>query len=133
MLRQISGDGFPRFAEVGGLVNERIAVVHQMEVDADVGSGWVKSGRRDAGDRAPGRQAGNALSDIRPGGGAVFCVPNLAVVGAGPDEPLLDLRRCDRKDDFAVVLPEIVSDDATGGNDMSWILGRQIRAGARPR
>ena len=51
MLGQIAGDRLPGLAEVGGLVDQRIAVVHQVEIDADVGRAGIEVRRLDAGDR----------------------------------------------------------------------------------
>ena len=64
---------------------------------------------------------------------AVLRVPELAVVGAGPDQALLDLRVLDVPDDLAGVLAEVVADDAAVRDDARRILRREIRAELGPR
>ena len=48
---------------------------------------------------------------------AVLRVPDLSVVGAGPDQILSERRRRDREDHFAIKLAQIVADDPAGRND----------------
>ena len=63
---------------------------------------------------------------------AVVRVPDLAVVGPGPDEALLDLRRRDGEDDLAVELAEVVADDAARRDDAARVLRREVRADDGP-
>src|SRR5215475_3304430 len=75
MLRQVTGDLFPRLAQVSRLVDKRISIVHKMEIDADVDSTGVKSGWRNARDRAPWRQPTDIFRDVDPIA-AIVRVPN---------------------------------------------------------
>src|SRR5580704_3634174 len=122
MLRKISHDRLPGFAEVGGLVDERIAIADQVKIDAYIGATGIKDGGRDAGDRSEWRQSGNAFGHIRPSRRAVFGVPDLAIVGSRPDQTLLDFRGSNGEDHFSVKLTEVVADNSAGGNDVARIL-----------
>src|SRR5258708_3889098 len=66
MFRKISGCSPPGFAKVSGLVDEGIPVVHQVEIDADVCSGGVTSGRSRAVDWPQRSTARNAPRDASP-------------------------------------------------------------------
>ena len=123
---------FQVLPKIRGLVDERIAIIHEVEVDADVCGGGIEGRRRDAGNRAPRRKSGNILGDVDPVCGAIFGVPDLTVVGAGPDESLLHLGRSDGENDFSVELSEVVSDDSARGHDASRVLGGKIGADNRP-
>src|SRR6202030_3195566 len=100
MFREITGDSLPSFAKIRGLVDERITIIHEMEVNADVCRGWIKGRRRDTGNRSPGRKRRNIFSYVDPVCGAVFRVPDLAVVGASPDESFLHVGSSDGENDF---------------------------------
>src|SRR6476620_9211898 len=104
ILRLLVDDLLPRRAEVGRLVDERLAVVVQMEVHDDVRGARIEVTGFDLADRAPRRKARDVLRDVGPLAAAVTRVPDLAVVGAGPDETALDLGRRDREHDLAVEL-----------------------------
>src|ERR1700676_2044698 len=122
MLRKISHDRLPGFAKVGGFVDERIAIAHQVKIDAHISGPGIKEGRRDAGDRSQWRQSGKALGHIRPSRRAVSGVPDLAIVGPRPDQTLLDFRGSNSEDDFAVELTEVVAANSSRGNDVARIL-----------
>src|SRR5215469_5381661 len=111
MRRQVSGDLLPGPSHVSGLVEERITVIHQMEINADVSGACIETGRRDARNRAPWGKSTDVLGDIDPLT-AIVGVPNLAVVGSGPYESFLHRRGRDRENDFSVELAEIVADDS---------------------
>src|SRR4029077_8088883 len=107
-------------------------VVHEVKIDGNVGSASLKARRGNAANRSPSKQTGNVFGDVRPGGSAVFRIPDLTIVRARPDQSLLDFRRSDREHHFSVELPQIVADDSSGGNNAAPILRRKIRAGHRP-
>ena len=88
--------------------------------------------RLDLRDDAPRRQAGDVLRDVVPFLAAVARVPELAVVGAGPDQPLLHLRRRDREDHLGRELAQVVADDAAGRNDAAGVLRGEIGADDAP-
>ena len=46
-FREISGDLGPRLPEVRGLIEPRVAVVHQVKIDGDIGRAGVEVGRLD--------------------------------------------------------------------------------------
>ena len=66
---------------------------------------------------APGRHARDVLRHVVPLAAGIARVPDLAVVGAGPDQPLLHRRRRNREHELAGELAEVVADDAAGRND----------------
>src|ERR1700680_4132281 len=72
------------------------------------------------------------VADVDPVRRVVFGVPDLTVVGAGPNESLLNLGGRDRKHDFAVELSEIIADNSARWGDMGRVLGGEIRADHRP-
>src|SRR4030095_9713372 len=109
------------------------AVSHQVLRHGTVRFGRIERGRPDLVERAPDGQVLEVLRDVVPGPAVVFRVPELAVVGAGPDQSALDLRVLDRPDDFAVVLAQVVADQTAVGDDARWILRREIRAELGPR
>jgi hypothetical protein len=57
VFRQVAIDPLPRLAEVGGLVDEGVAVVREVKIDADVRSPGIEVRRSDARDRAPRRKS----------------------------------------------------------------------------
>ena len=128
VLGQVAIDPLPGLAVIGRLVDERVAVVREMQIDADIGAGRIKARGRNAGDRAPGWKTRHLAGDVDPAARRVFAVPDLAVIGAGPDESLLNLGGRDRKHDFAVELTEIVANDAARWHEMGGILRGQIGA-----
>src|SRR5262249_48841602 len=103
-----------------------------MKVDADVRGGGIETRWCDAGDRAAGRQTAELARAFVPAAGAVLGVPDTPVVGAGPDESLLDLRWCDCENHLAVELPEVVADDASRWAEVCRVPRGQIRADDRP-
>src|SRR6185437_9994187 len=123
---QAAGDGSPGLAPVGGLEQVRIAVVDQMEVEGDVGGAGIEVRGRDLGDGAVGGEIGEILADVHPVGAAVFGVPELAVVGAGPEQMALDGRGGDGEDEIAVELAEVVADQAAGGDDLGGVAGGEV-------
>ena len=132
MFRKISRDRFPGFSKVRSLVDERIAVVHEVKIRADVGRGGIKSRRSDTGDRPQGWQPGNILRYICPICSAILGVPDLTVIRSCPDQTLLNFRRRDGEHNFAIKLAEVIADDSSGRNNVAGILRGQIGAGDRP-
>src|SRR5258708_3031777 len=63
---------------------------------------------------------------------AILRVPDLAVIGAGPDQALLDAGRSNGENHFPVKLSEIVPDDSSRRNDAAGILRREFRADYAP-
>src|SRR2546426_12099698 len=80
MLGQASYNRFPGLPKIGGFVNVRIAVVNQVEIDADVGSSRIEMRWLDAGNRAPWRHAPNVLRDVRPISTRILRVPDLPII-----------------------------------------------------
>ena len=81
---QVSRDLGPGLAVVGGLVDPGIAVIHEVQVEDDVGGGRIEVRGLDLGDRAEGRHALDVGRDVVPLRPRVVGVPDLAIVGAGP-------------------------------------------------
>ena len=104
MLGQASYNRFPGLPKIGGFVNVRIAVVNQVEIDADVGSSRIEMRWLDAGNRAPWRHAPNVLRDVRPISTSILRVPDLPIISPGPNETLLQLGRSNCEYDFTVEL-----------------------------
>ena len=125
--RNAVGDRLPRLAVIGGLVDERVAVVHLVEVDGQVGGARVVARRLDVADRAPRRQVGNVLRHVRPGLPAVARELHLAVVGAGPDQAASPaaIRRC--KTTPAYSTPMLSRREAAG--DCWRLLSLSVRSG----
>src|SRR6185295_13875125 len=86
----------------------------------------------DLADGAQLRQPGDVLRDVIPALSAVAGIPELPVVGAGPDQSALNLRWRDREHERAVELTEVVLDDPAGGNDDARVTRRQIRTDDAP-
>src|SRR3954453_5609078 len=81
---------------------------------------------------APRRQVLEVLADVVPVTAVVLRVPELAIVGAGPDQAALDLRVLDRPDHFVFVLAKVVADQTAVGHHVCRILRRQIRGRLGP-
>src|SRR5215472_17196069 len=103
-----------------------------MVVDGNVSCAGIEVRWLNSCNGAPRHEILDALCDVGPVGAAVLRVPDEAVVRAGPDEALLNFRRRDGKDNFAIKLPEIVADDSAGGAEIFWVLRGKIRADDRP-
>src|SRR5450755_2296328 len=103
-----------------------------MQVHRDIGCSSVEMRWLDLRDDAPRRHPGDILRDVVPFLTAFLCVPDLAVVGAGPDEALLNIGRSDGENHLAIELAEIVADDSPRGDDTAGILRRQVRADHAP-
>ncbi len=131
-LRDAVGDQLERLAVVGGAVDERIAVVHLVEVHRHVGRARVVARRRDAADRAPRRQPGHVLRDVGPRLAVVARHLQQAVVGAGPDQALLLRRLRDAIDDARVLHADVVRGEAAGAAHLRAVVERQIRADHLP-
>ena len=131
-LRDAVDDQLPRLPVVGRPVDERIAVVHLVEVHGEVGRAGVVARRRDAAHRAPRRQAGQVLRDVGPGLAAVARELHQAVVGAGPDEPLLARRFGDAEDHARVLDADVVGREAAGAAHLRLVVERQVRADHLP-
>src|SRR5579872_1520396 len=101
MFWQITADLFPGFAQIRSLVDERIAIIHEMEIYADIRGRRIEIRRRNAGDRAPRRESGQILRDVDPVP-AFVSVPHLTIVRACPDESFLNLGGCDCKNKLAI-------------------------------
>src|SRR5271169_5027303 len=112
MFWEVAADFFPGLAEIRGLVDVWIAVVHEMQIDTDIGGARIEARRGNAGYGPERRKSGQMAGDVGPGRGRILGVPELTVIGARPDEPFLDLGGRDRKHHFAIELPEVVADDA---------------------
>src|SRR6185437_6630690 len=95
---------------------------------ADVRRAGIEVRRLDAGDRAPCGHAGHVLTHIGPVTAAIAGIPNLAVVGAGPDQALLNLRRGNGEDHLAIELAAVIADQAARGDDAARIVRGKIRA-----
>src|SRR5215467_655180 len=104
LRRQSVTDLLPRLPEIRRLVNERRAIVHQVKIDSDVSGAWIEVRRIDFPHRAPLRHTLNVLRDVGPFPAAVARVPDLSVVGAGPDETALNFGRSDREHELAIEL-----------------------------
>ena len=111
-LRNAVRDERPRLPEVGGLVDEGIAVIHQVVIHREIGGSGVKVRWLNAADSSPRRNF-EILGYINPMTAAILCVPDLAVIGAGPNQTFLQRRRCDCKNHLAIKLAKIVADDST--------------------
>src|SRR5205807_10246370 len=122
MFRKISRDRLPGFAKVRGLMDEGIAIVHEVKIDADVGGSRIKRRRGDAGDRPKRRQSGYAFRDVGPIGRAVLGVPDLAVIRSCPYQTLMIFGGRNGEDNFPVELTEVVAIDTSRGNDVAGIL-----------
>ena len=135
LVGKITGDAGEGLAEVGGLVDVGLTVIHHVPRHRDIGGARVMMRGLDLADHAPRGHAdgGERLGQVVPGGSAVPTVPDLAVVGAGPDKPLLDLGVRDREHDLAIELAEVVAHDAARGDNARRILGGEIRAQFLPR
>src|SRR5205085_11780666 len=101
-----------RPAVVRGPVDERIAVVHLMEIDRHVGRARIMARRLDVADRAPGGQPGNVRGDVGPARAGVARQLDLSVVAAGPGHALLAGRLGDREDDAGVLDADVVRREA---------------------
>src|SRR5579862_2798187 len=112
MLRQIATDLLPGLAKIRRLVDERIAIVHEVKIDADVRRAGIEVRRSNAGDRSPGRESRDILGDVDPLP-AVVRVPNLAIIRSCPDEAFFYFGWSNSKDNFSVELAEIVSYDSS--------------------
>src|SRR5262249_2057866 len=111
-FRQSVADLRPRLSEVGSLVEPWIAIVHHVEIYRDVGRTRIEIRRLDLRYRSPGRQATDVLGDVIPRLPGIAGIPDLAIVGAGPDQALLHVGGRDGKDHFAIELPKVIADDA---------------------
>ena len=120
--RQIAVDLRPCLSEVGGLIDVRIAIVHQVKINGNVRGAGIKVRRLDTRNRAPGGQARDVLRDVIPIPAAILRVPNLPVVGARPNQALLYFRWRNRKHDLAIELSQVVTDDSAGRLDVLGIL-----------
>ena len=129
---QIAVDPFPCGAIVGRLEDVRLPAVHEVRVDGDVGGATAEMRRFDLRDHAPCRKTGHVLRDVVPLLAAVARVPDLAVVGAGPDQPFLHFGCRDREDHFRRELTQVVADDAARRDDAGGILRREIGADDAP-
>ncbi len=132
MSGKSAGDIGPGGAVIGGLEDERIAIVHQMRVDRCVRGARIEERRLDAGDRAPHRQTFDVLRHVVPMRAGIARVPDLPVVGAGPDQSLLDRRRGDREYHFTIKLPEVIAYDSARRPVARRVLRRKIGADDGP-
>src|SRR5258708_32520891 len=103
-----------------------------MQIHADVGCRGIEARRRDAGNCPARGQSGQMSRDIGPVYRRILCVPELTVIGSGPDESLLNLGRGDCKYHLTIELTDVVADDSPRWDDMRRILCGQVRADARP-
>ena len=131
--RQVAGDPGPGLAVVAGLVQERIAVVVQVHIDGQIGGGRVEVGGLNLRHHAHRGQAFDICRDIVPLGSAVARVPDFAVVGAHPDEPLLNFRWSDGEHYGAVELAQIVAYNSARRHDDFGVTRRQILTDHVPR
>src|SRR5260370_7192439 len=132
MLWQAVGNSCPGLSKIGRFENIRIAIVHQMKVNTDVGRARIKMRGFDARNCAPGRQIFDVFRDVGPIRSSVPGEPNQPVVRARPNETLLNFRRRNRKYHLAIKLSDVVADQPSGRNDAAGILCRKIRADHRP-
>src|SRR5712692_8147733 len=132
MLWQAVGNSCPGLSKIGRFENIRIAIVHQMKVNTDVGRARIKMRGLDARNRAPGRQIFDVFRDVGPIRSSVPGEPNQPVVRARPNETLLNFGRRNRKYQLAIKLSDVVADQPSGRNDAAGILCRKIRADYRP-
>src|SRR2546423_4449540 len=102
MLGQAVGNSCPSFSEIGCFVDERIAIVDEMKIDRNISRGGFEVGGLNSRDRAPQRHVLYVFREGGPIGAGIFGTPNFAVIGAGPNEPLLELRRSDGKNEFSI-------------------------------
>ena len=91
-LRDIPAEIGPGLAIIRGLIDERIAIVHLVQIDRDVARPRIITGRLDVGERSERRQVQDVLGDVCPVLSGVAGDLQLAVVGPGPDAALLDRR-----------------------------------------
>ena len=85
----IRSQRLPALSIVFGLVHVRIAVVHLMEIDRDVGGSGIVAGRLDVTNRAPRWQIGDVRRDVGPVCAAIPRDVDQTVIGAGPNDSLL--------------------------------------------
>ena len=83
-------------------------------------------------DRAPRRQVGDVLRDVRPGLAAVPRQLQQAVVRAGPDDSRLFWRFCNREDDAPVLDPDVVGRQAAGALLPALVVQREVRTDLLP-
>src|SRR2546423_14228642 len=95
MLGQAVGNPCPSFSEIRCFVDERIAIVDEMKIYGSISRGGFGGGGLDSRHRTPKREILYIFRDVGPVGAGVSGTPNLAVTGAGPNEPLLELPRGD--------------------------------------
>ena len=129
---QIAVHALPRRAIVGRLEDVRLAAVHEVRVDRHVRGSTVEMRRLDFRDHAPRGKTGDVLRDVVPLLAAVAGVPDLAVVGPGPDKAFLHLGRRNREDHFRRELSQVVADKAAGRTDAARVLRGQVRADHAP-
>src|SRR5207302_10643973 len=105
----------PALAVIGRLVDERVPIVHLMEVDGDVCGGGVVARRLDVAHGAPGREVRNVGRHVGPALAPVSTQVEESVVGAGPEQPRLE-RRFGNGEHYARVLDADVVGGETAGD-----------------
>src|SRR5215208_8115910 len=96
--RNAVSDRFPRLAVVLCLVNERIAVIHLVEIDRQISSAGFVPGRLDVADCTPRRQVRNVLRYVSPIFAAIARQLDQAVIGSYPDQSYFFGRLSNRED-----------------------------------
>src|SRR5260370_30469481 len=127
MLWQTVGNFCPALSKIGRFENIRIAIVHQMKVNTDVGRARIKMRGLDACNRAPGRQVFDVFRDVGPIRSSVPGEPNQPVVRARPNETLLNSRRRNRQYHLAIKLSDVVAAHPSGRIYAAGTLWRELR------
>ena len=125
-LRQIAGNRLPGAAIIRRLVNERIAVVHLVQVHGDVRRAVVVARRFDIGDSSPRRQVGDVRGHVRPSCAGIARDLNLTVVRPGPDHPLLFRRLGDREHHAGVLHADVVGSQSAGDALLRLVAGGEV-------
>src|SRR5207244_1259960 len=101
-------------------------------IGADVRGARIEMRWLDLGNNTPGRHPSDVTGDVIPGLSAVERVPDLAIVGARPDEAFLNFRRRNRKDHLAVELAQVIAHDPARRNNSAGVFGGKIGAELAP-
>ncbi len=132
VVRNPSGDQRPGLSVVRGLVNKRIAKVHLMAVNGQVGCAWVVARGFDVVHRAPLREVGKIFRDVAPVFSPVACHLHLPVVGTRPDQPRLFRRLGQRENHARIFHADVVGSEPSGNLLSALVIARQVRTDDLP-
>src|SRR6185437_14590244 len=125
------GDLRPGRAVVVGLVEIGMEVVELVAIGGEIGGGGIVWGRLDDADQRPFGQV--FRGDVLPGGATVAREVNQAVVGASPQQPLLDWRFGEGEDGGLVFGADVIASDwPAGGAECARVVAGEVGADFLP-